>query len=144
MKIQIISALLLAGMMGLTGCVTPPNPTNGTITTYDISAVSPKLAKDSVIFLSQQFSPANTRFNLNQTVLPTDTFSKTFIDELRQRGFEIQENATKSSYNNMTFTLDNNDSLGFIRILINIDNSTYSRCYTGSGVAMSSWSVIKK
>lgn len=144
MKIQIISALFLAGMMGLTGCVTPPNPTNGTITTYDISAVSPKLAKDSVIFLSQQFSPANTRFNLNQTVLPTDTFSKTFIDELRQRGFEIQENATKSSYNNMTFTLDNNDSLGFIRILINIDNSTYSRCYTGSGVAMSSWSVIKK
>lgn len=144
MKIQIISALLLAGMMGLSGCVTPPNPTNGTITTYDISAVSPKLAKDSVIFLSQQFSPANTRFNLNQTVLPTDTFSKTFIDELRQRGFEIQENATKSSYNNMTFTLDNNDSLGFIRILINIDNSTYSRCYTGSGAAMSSWSVIKK
>ena len=144
MKIQIISALLLAGMMGLTGCVTPPNPTNVTITSYDISATSPKIAKDSVIFLSQQFSPANTRFNLNQTVLPTDTFSKTFIDELRQRGFEIQENATKSSYNNMTFTLDNNDSLGFIRILINIDNSTYSRCYTGSGVAMSSWSVIKK
>lgn len=144
MKIQIISALLLAGMMGLTGCVTPPKPTNGTITTYDISAVSPKLAKDSVNFLSQQFSPANTRLNLTQTVLPNDSFSKTFIDELRQRGFEIQENAVNSTYNNMTFTLDNNDSLGFIRILINIDNSTYSRCYTGSGVAMSSWSVIKK
>lgn len=144
MKIQIISALFLAGMMGLTGCVTPPNPTNGTITTYDISAVSPKLAKDSVNFLSQQFSPANTRLNITQTVLPNDSFSKTFIDELRQRGFEIQENAVNSTYNNMTFTLDNNDSFGFIRILINIDNSTYSRCYTGSGVAMSSWSVIKK
>ena len=144
MKIQFISALLLAGIMGSTGCVTPPNPTNGTITTYDISAVSPKLAKDSVNFLSQQFSPANTRLNLTQTVLPNDSFSKTFIDELRQRGFEIQENAVNSTYNNMTFTLDNNDSLGFIRILINIDNSTYSRCYTGSGVAMSSWSVIKK
>lgn len=144
MKIQIISALFLAGMMGLTGCVTPPNPTNGTITTYDISAVSPKLAKDSVNFLSQHLSPANTRLNLTQTVLPNDSFSKTFIDELRQRGFEIQENAVNSTYNNMTFTLDNNDSLGFIRILINIDNSTYSRCYTGSGVAMSSWSVIKK
>jgi hypothetical protein len=144
MNIQFISALLLAGMLGLTGCVTPPKPTNGTITSYDISAASPKIAKDSVNFLSQQFSPANTRFNLTQAVLPTDTFSKTFIDELRQRGFEIQENATKSSYNNMTFTLDNNDNMSFIRILINIDNSTYSRCYSGSGSAMSSWSVIKK
>lgn len=144
MKIQFISALLLAGIMGLTGCATPPKPTNGTITSYDISAVSPKIAKDSVNFLSQQFSPANTRFNLTQTVLPTDTFSQTFIDELRQRGFEIKENATKSSYNNMTFTLDNNDNMSFIRILINIDNSTYSRCYSGSGLAMSSWSVIKK
>ena len=144
MRIRYIGTLLAVTLIGLTGCVTPPKPTNGTITSHDISAASPIIAKDSVNFLSQQFSPANTRLNLTQSVLPDDSFSKIFIDELRQRGFEIQENAVNSAYNNMTFTLDNNDSLGFIRILINIDNSTYSRCYTGSGSAMSSWSVIKK
>ena len=144
MKHYLPGALLVCLLLCISGCVTPVKQTNGTLTTADVSAISSDISKDSVTFLSKQFSPANTRFNITQNVLSTDTFSQVFIDQLRQRGFEIQENASANAYNNMNFTLDNNDSLGFIRILINIDNSTYSRCYSSSGSPLSSWSVIKK
>lgn len=138
------SCALIAMSVFCSGCVSHVKQTTGTIATADISASSSAIAKDSVSFLSQQFSPANTRLNITQSVLQNDVFSQEFVDQLRQRGFEIQENSAVSSYNNMNFTLDSNDSMGFIRILINIDNSTYSRCYSNNGSPLSSWSVIKK
>lgn len=137
------SCALIALATIFSGCAVQKQ-TTGTITTSDISLSAPAIAKDSVSFLSKQFSPANTRFTISQKILQDDAFSRQFIDQLRLRGFEILEQSGASSYNNMNFTLDSNDSMGFIRILVNIDNSTYSRCYSPSGSPLSAWTVIKK
>lgn len=62
---------------------------------------------------------------------------------MKKKGFEIQENAKDSIYNNTKYVLDNNDS--FVRLLITIDNSTYAKCYLKKdGSSMSAWTVIKR
>lgn len=128
----------------LSGCVSQiPPKTDGTITTIDINSISNVIANDATNFFASEFPPAKTRFNINQNIARDDFFGITFIDLMRKKGFEIQENAKDSTYNNTKFILDNNDS--FVRLLITIDDSTYAKCYSKTtGKSMSSWTVIKR
>lgn len=143
MKVSnILSSTLL--LMALNGCVAPlPPKTDGTITTINVNEISTVIANDATNFFANEFPPAKTRFNIIQNIAIDDLFGITFIDLMRKKGFEIQENAKDSIYNNTKYVLDNNDY--FVRLLITIDNSTYAKCYSKKdGSSMSAWTVIKR
>lgn|SRR5574344_523350 len=124
----------------LIGCVTQ---TKQPIRQELSDTIIKNVANDAAAFLAHQFPAAKTRFNITLSNEEKDNFSKTLVKNLRLKGFEIQENAQNSIYNNTNFSIKKNEMFYVLRI--NIDNSKYSKCYSlTNGKPVSSWSVIKQ
>lgn len=148
MKTQQIKKLLSVALLGAsitfigTGCVAAPKavePTNGTITKIKLDD---KISTDTAEFLSKEYAPANTIFNIADSITHNDPFKVKLLEKLRVKGFEIQENQV-GAYNNLNFIVDNNLSLGIIRVVLIIDNHKYAKAFDLHGKSLSSWSLIK-
>lgn len=139
---KLLSASLLAASISLSGCVVAPKavePTQGTITKIKLDD---KISTDTVEFLTKEYEPANTIFNVSENITQDDPFRVKLIEKLRLKGFEIQENQV-GAYNNLNFIVDSNASLGIIRVVLIIDNHKYAKAFDLKGKSLSSWSLIK-
>lgn len=145
-KPKTIILISLLSVFTISGCASTKAveeaPTDGMITSVNVDAAILTISDDTVQFLSQEYAPAKTRFNFITITRSNDKFGFDLKNKLRLKGFEISERTEGSQYNNLKYILDNNAQL--IRVLIMIDNRSYSRCYSFNGDPISNWSLIKK
>lgn len=90
MRQQIQGILLCAA---LAGCATPGSVSRsayGNFVAQPFSPYNQQLAKDALVQLTEVYSPASTRFELQQPI--RDTFGAALAVSLRSRGYALREN----------------------------------------------------
>lgn len=89
---------------------------------------SASIAQDCADFLSAKFAPATTQFNFKYQ--NTDVFGSDFRIELRKKGFKVSElNEFETSAKKINYIIDSSNN-EWIRVVIFIDDQTYSRFYS--------------
>lgn len=146
--IAVVSSLMLASCANIYEA--------GTLTTFNISSIAPKIAQDNVNFLASHYAPATTRFEFQQNTTE-DLFGITLVNALRQRGYEVYQNEPKQKSNQsksqdiesvinnqnsrkIKYLIDN-DPNNNIRFQMVIDQKLYSRTYDLEATPLTNWTV---
>lgn len=100
------------------------------------------MARDCVKQIEKVKPPARTTFKISQKT--NSSFGKHLINELRERGFGIQEVTNHNIKANFSYVIDKLSSNGLIRVSLWVEEKVLSRAYlikNGTLIPVGTWTV---
>lgn len=147
MKRLSVSILLFS----LAGCATDGYDT---VTAQIPAELGNRMAKDSIDQLQALYPPGKTKFTIGQPVPQTDVYGTTLVKSMREKGYAVQEFATKqpsgtSSDLNVRYVVDKPEIRlfeGLYRVRLSVGKSVLTRAYKASNqsaIPAGAWAVME-
>lgn len=140
MMLRRLASIALMILAGMSGCATK-TPSSGNLVTNAPTNFLATLATDAALQITHIFPPAKTRLALQQPA--NDPFGTILINDLRAKGYALQENAASVPLPSATNTLqlhylvDQTQENGLYRTTLQIGEQTLSRAYVLNNGALS-------
>ena len=126
-------------LLGMSGCATK-TPSSGSFVSNAHANVYTTLEADALLQMIKVFPPAKTRLALQST---TDPFGVTLINDLRAKGYALQENTASTSASRtpdalpFRYIVDQTQDSSLYRTTLQIGEQTLSRAYVLKNGALS-------
>lgn len=128
---RLVDMVLLINLVGMSGCATK-TLSAGSFVSNAPTTLHATLEADALLQMTKIFPPAKTRLTLQST---TDPFGVMLINDLRAKGYALQENASAASARHapdalpFRYIVDQTQDSSLFRTTLQIGEQTLSRAY---------------